>query len=198
MTREELLKIAKPILFNTEMVRAIVYGSKIATRRCVKFKGDKNPNWTGYILDGLNLYNGNNEICNKKLPYKTGDILYVREAWAYPKAYGERQYLYKASIGVYPGLKWHPSIHMPKEVARIFLRVKNVRLEHLQDITVQGILEEGIIVEVSDLKEYKDEAMKLYANLWNSTIPKSHLETYGWDANPWIGVIEFERVEVDA
>ena len=74
MNRLELLNKAKPILFNTEMVVAILDNKKTVTRRIVKFIGTKNPNWTGYVKDGLNLYNGNNEVCNEKPPYKVGDI----------------------------------------------------------------------------------------------------------------------------
>lgn len=65
-----------------------------------------------------------------------------------------------------------PSIHMPKEAARIWLKVTNVRVERLQEIA---------------LKEWK--------NLWNSTIKKTDLDSYGWEANPWVWVIEFERCE---
>lgn len=83
MNQQELLNKSKPILFNTEMVVAILDNKKTVTRRIVKFKGTKNPNWTGYVKDGLNLYNGNNEVCNEKPPYKVGDILYVRETWCW-------------------------------------------------------------------------------------------------------------------
>lgn len=71
----------KPILFNTEMVRAILDGRKSCTRRLVKFFSGENPRWTGYIKDGLMLYNGKNEPCIRKAPYQPGDILYVRETW---------------------------------------------------------------------------------------------------------------------
>ena len=71
----------KPILFNTEMVRAIMDGRKSCTRRLVKFLSGENPRWTGYIKDGLMLYNGKNEPCIRKAPYQPGDLLYVRETW---------------------------------------------------------------------------------------------------------------------
>ena len=82
-----------PILFNTEMVRAILDGRKTVTRRCVKFLNGKNPNWTGYVKDGLMLYNGTNESCIKPCQYQPGDILYVRETWCK----GLERYLYKAN-----------------------------------------------------------------------------------------------------
>lgn len=114
----------KPILFNTEMVRAILDGRKTVTRRLVKFLSRKNPNWTGYVKDGLMLYNGRNEPCIKKAPYQLGDILYVRESYS-ELSFG---YVYKADGENIDHLgnviKWHPSIHMPKEAARIWLKVR--------------------------------------------------------------------------
>ena len=195
MNREELLKIAKPILFNTEMVWAILDGRKTETRRCVKFKSHKNPNWTGYIMDGLNIYNGNNEICNKKPQFKPGDILYVRETWApWSRTEGLMPKIhYKTDGEDLFRVKWRPSIHMPKEAARIFLKVEDVRLKRLQDITQPEAKAEGCAVG-----EWGLEPIIEFSKLWNSTIKKSDLDTYGWDANPWVWVIEFERIEPDA
>ena len=225
MTRAELLKIAKPILFNTEMVRAILDGKKTVTRRLVKFDGNRNPNWTGYIKDGLMLYNGTNEPCNKPAPFKIGDILYVRETWCwcpcwdcgfdteehkciYVPSYkifndGKAEwgcYGYKASFedNEYPSADtWHPSIHMPKEAARILLKVKNVRMERLKNITAEEIRNEGLAsmaVHAGDM----EIALKEWELLWNSTIKKSDLARYGWEANPWVWVIEFERIKPKA
>lgn len=184
----------KPILFNTEMVRAILDGRKTVTRRLVKFLSRKNPNWTGYVKYGLMLYNGRNEPCIKKAPYQPGDILYVRESYS-ELSFG---YVYKADGENIDHLgnviKWHPSIHMPKEAARIWLKVTNVRVERLREITAEGIRNEGIssmAVHAGDM----EIALKEWENLWNSTIKKSDLDSYGWEANPWVWVIEFERCE---
>lgn len=210
MTREELLTIAKPILFNTEMVKAILEGRKTVTRRVVKFIDGKNPNWTGYIKDGLTLYNGTNEPCNKKPPYAAGDYLYVRETWCDDRQYTKDDtpgmYFYKADEKVSYNEKWKPSIHMPKEAARLFLRVTNVRVERLQDITEEQATKEGC---QAGFREYKgaiwgqedtDEwtAVEAFQELWNSTIKKQDLNKYGWEVNPWVWVIEFERVEVQS
>lgn len=194
-----------PILFGTEMVRAILDGRKTVTRRLVKFLSRKNPNWTGYVKDGLMLYNGRNEPCIKKAPYQPGDILYVRESYS-ELSFG---YVYKADGENIDHLgnviKWHPSIHMPKEAARIWLKVTDVRVERLQEITENEAVKEGIYV--SNCKgcnapfgcdtcpdEGYDEIDE-FAELWNSTINKSDLDRYGWDANPYVWVIEFERCE---
>lgn len=190
----------KPILFNTDMVRAILDGRKTVTRRLVKFLPGENPNWTGYIKDGLMLYNGNNEPCCRKSPYQVGDVMYVRETWS--EGYEEGTYIYKADdkLAELPEFKesskliYHPSIHMPKEVARLWLKVKNVGVERLQEITADGIRSEGLssmAVHAGDM----EIALKEWELLWNRTIKKTDIDRYGWDANPWVWVIEFECSE---
>ena len=191
----------KPILFNTEMVRAILDGRKRCTRRLVKFLSGENPKWTGYIKDGSMLYNGRNEPCIRTQPYQPGDILYVRETWcALPvneagHMRGHSVYYYKADRDLRPGGwrgNWHPSIHMPKEAARIWLKVTDVRAERLWEISADGIRNEGLssaAVHCGDM----EIALKEWEKLWNSTIPRKDIDLYGWQANPWVWVIEFER-----
>ena len=209
----------KPILFNTEMVRAILDGRKSCTRRLVKFLPGENPRWTGYIKDGLMLYNGKNEPCIRKASYQPGDILYVRETWG--EGYEEGTYIYRASdkLAGLPTFKesskliYHPSIHMPKEAARIWLKIMNVRVERLQEMKPLDVIKEGAYPDCWDcLNTYGesgsqccygteeqcsqcDEVMMEWEKLWTSTIKKSDLDCYGWDANPWEWVIEFERCE---
>lgn len=208
-----------PILFNTEMVRAILDGRKSCTRRLVKFFSGENPRWTGYIKDGLMLYNGKNEPCIRKASYQPGDILYVRETWG--EGYEEGTYIYRASdkLAGLPTFKesskliYHPSIHMPKEAARIWLKIMNVRVEQLQEMKPVDVIKEGAYPDCLDcLNTYGesgsqccygteeqcsqcDEVMMEWEKLWNSTIKKSDLDSYGWSANPWVWVIEFERCE---
>lgn len=208
MARQELLPIAKPILFNTEMVKAILEGRKTVTRRVVKFLDGKNPNWTGYIKDGLTLYNGTNEPCNKKPPFKKGDYLYVRETWTHHEnAVGGIIFKARCPQKLAESKKWHPSIHMPKDAARIFLKIMHVRVERLQDITEEQAKAEGIGEEWAmswwkptfsdpDSGGYPRYRDTFALDLWNSTIKKADLDKYGWEANPWVWVIEFERVEV--
>ncbi len=91
------------------------------------------------------------------------------------------------------GTKWKPSIHMPKDAARIWLRIKDVRVERLQDITGQDAISEGVIFPPhgpSSLLESWGAAKKLFQNLWQSINgPDS------WKDNPWVWVVEFERIE---
>lgn len=195
-----------PILFNTEMVRAILDGRKSCTRRLVKFLSGENPKWTGYIKDGSMLYNGRNEPCIRTQPYQPGDILYVRETWcALPvneagHMRGHSVYYYKADRDLRPeGWRgnWNPSIHMPKEAARIWLEVTNVRVERLQEITEDGAKAEGANWKngknVGFEEKMRRTAIERFAEIWNGTIKKSDIDRYGWDANPWVWVIEFER-----
>lgn len=211
----------KPILFNkqisTEMVRAILDGRKTCTRRLVKFLPGENSQWTGYIKDGLMLYNGRNEPCIRKVPYQLGDILYVRETWCglpvneAGHMRGHTIYYYKADGELRPkGWRgtWHPSIHMPKEASRIWLKVTDVRVERLQSITVEGAIREGAEGEkchhtnagafgCTDCMNtgWIEPPQVEFMQIWNSTIKKSDIDRYGWDANPWVWVIEFERCE---
>lgn len=203
----------KPILFNAEMVRAILDGRKSCTRRLVKFFSGENPRWTGYIKDGLMLYNGKNEPCIRKAPYQPGDILYVRETWERFECWnceGDERgncpnepqksvlnktcgcYMYRATNEISGDAKWHPSIHMPKEAARIWLKVTNVRVERLHEMWASDVPKEGIYFNKPTTA---DEMLMAFAKLWNSTIKKSDLDSYGWNANPWVWVIEFERCE---
>ena len=217
MNRAELLKIAKPILFNTEMVRAILDGRKTVTRRVIKprYKDDE-----GGFQVNTNVATGENWV--EKMdwdegsfdepryinpPYNTDDILYVRETYApftdytpcgkiintYAYKADDERYFHGISMDV-PVTGWHPSIHMPKDAARIFLKVTNVSVERLQDITCSDMEKEGVIpctVTGGQWQQWQNDYMK---PVWDSTIKKSDLAAYGWNANPWVWVIEFERV----
>ena len=190
----------KPILFNTDMVKAILDGRKSCTRRIVKgfIPNDAVWGYTAFTPKGCISCRGTfaDGYGEKffKLPCKPGDILYVRETWKKaPNGY----YYYESwqRNGVADITKWHPSIHMPKEAARIWLEVTNVRVERLQEITPQGAWKEG--ARCSCLHPVPDCAgnKTTFINIWNSTIKKADLDCYGWNANPWVWVIEFERCD---
>ena len=214
-----------PILFNTDMVRAILDDRKTATRRIVKPQHLK-------VLDSQ-YHKDHPEVPDARLinrlcppPYEAGDILYVRETWSTKWSGGcigsktEKcpydscenapglclydEYIYKATDNLESSDRtWHPSIHMPKEAARIWLRVTDVRVERLQDI--KNVHDEGIRFydcpagytwkPGTDMHNCYTEPMGAMKALWNSTIKKSDHEKYEWNANPWVWVIEFERCE---
>lgn len=204
----------KPILFNTEMVRAILDGRKSCTRRIVKHDVEAILN-SPYHKEHPEVED--EQIISKLCipPYQPGDILYVRETFIQAAA---NIFLYKADdkLWMSKDLLWKPSIHMPKKAARIWLKVTDVRVERLQEITEDGVWDEGFkfkppcLTRVSadghtcDLDgpcmssiKYCDMTMgELFGReVWNSTIKKSDLDYYGWSANPWVWVIEFERCE---
>lgn len=204
----------KPILFNTEMVRAILDGRKTVTRRIVKHNVDAVLN-SPYHMEHPEIED--KQIISKlcRPPYQTGDMVYVRETWSE----WTDGYVYKAWNEPFPQagqmsiMKWHPSIHMPKEAARIWLKVTNVRVERLQEMKPVDVIKEGAYPDCWDcLNTYGesgsqccygteeqcsqcDEVMMEWEKLWNSTIKKSDIDRYGWNVNPWVWVIEFERCE---
>lgn len=197
----------KPILFNTEMVRANLDGRKSCTRRLVKGFVPDDAIWgytaftpKGYISCRGTFADGYGEKFFK-LPYQPGDILYVRETW-YKDKY---RYMYRANYsdsekfyrdGKEAKIKWHPSIHMPKEAARIWLKVTDVRVERLQEITNKGAEREGARPDYPfDYDVDKWPNLEHFKKIWNSTIKKSDRDRYGWNANPWVWVIEFEQCE---
>lgn len=209
----------KPILFNTEMVRANLDGRKTCTRRIVKgfIPNDAVWGYTAFTPKGCISCRGTfaDGYGEKffKLPYQPCDILYVRETWEHfeccccegdehGNCYREPQqsvlnkscgcYMYRATDEIYGDARWHPSIHMPKEAARIWLKVTDVRVERLQDMWASDVSKEGIRFNKPTAA---DEMLKAFAKLWDSTIKKSDLDRYGWNASPWVWVIEFERCE---
>lgn len=196
----------KPILFNTEMVRAILDGRKDATRRIVKGFIPNDAVWgytaftpKGYISCRGTFADGYGEKFFK-LPCEPGNILYVRETWK--KAPNGYYYYEDWQKNVIADItKWKPSIRMPKEAARIWLKVTDVKVERLQNITEDGSKAEGAIDNRGFIHSPDNEydrihtAREHFIEIWNSTIKKSSLDRYGWDASPWVWVIEFERCE---
>lgn len=216
----------KPILFNTEMVRAILDGRKTCTRRICKDANECTvPDMDFYNAD-RRTYAVHNfadkkhteqlSIAERTCPICPGDILYVRETWERfeccncdgdergncPKEPKKSVldktcgcYMYRATDEISGDAKWHPSIHMPKEAARIWLKVTDVRVERLQKITPQGAWKEG--ARCSCMHPVPDCAgnKTAFVDIWDSTIKKADLDCYGWQANPYVWVIEFERCD---
>lgn len=256
----------KPILFNTEMVRAILDGRKSVTRRVAFSEKDLRPfqskdypdGWwfRGRVYrswdDATRTPQGVMSLCR----YRREDILYVRETWqeVYETEWSEedpsgknirelilnfdsipkveagissmcksalmkprmKYFVFKASNIQYAdnenGLAWRPSIHMPKEAARIFLRVQDVHVERVQEMSDIDAAKEGIQSYWStpydndppfigrakgignDLCFTRREA---FGQIWDSTVKPSDRALYGWDVNPWVWVINFERISRD-
>ena len=220
-----------PIIFSTDMVRAILSGHKTMTRRPVKPQPkcegltgvypdlyNKDPNqWAFWLPD-----NRMTEPRTWKPPYQVGDVLWVRETWCreWKDLVGfTGEYLYKADgvevihvdgLGKSP---WCPSVHMPREAARLFLKVKSVQVERLQDITEEDAQKEGIPACNKYLLDHewgwcnytlmaaRTQGRKTpntadyiggFAYIWDTYYDE---KGYGWNKNPWVWVIEFERVK---
>lgn len=234
-----------PILFNTEMVRAILDERKCCTRRICKdanectvpdmdfFNADKRTYAVHNFADRQHMVKLS--IAERTCPICPGDILYVRETWQCWRAH---RYEATADIRFRAGGddvrlqfangntdsinrldydtfvhkwfshngKWKPSLFMPKEAARIWLKVTDVRVERLQEITEDGAKAEGINEEWAmswwsptyydpDSGGYPKYRDTFAFEVWNKTIKKSDIDRFGWNANPWVWVVEFERCE---
>lgn len=187
----------KPILFNTEMVRAILDGRKTVTRRVVMPQPEGRPirMTENSCYPGCYAIEGTPRVIRP--PYQPGDTLWVRETWAKSMA---GTFMYQADDKAIMVERWRPSIHMPREAARLFLRVTGVRVERLKDIDGHGILKEGIDNGKSNPAmgtRWENMQSMAFAELWNSTLKSADLPLYGWAANPWVWVIEFERISKD-
>lgn len=238
----------KPILFNTEMVMAILDGRKTVTRRLInpRYRDDEYgfnvcTKATGEMwVEKYDEDEGDFETTRYvNPPYKQGDVIYVRETWQEvfdPEHCKERTplsemisnlneialsehedrtgwntkayYVYKADNLKYVDeenfLKWRPSLHMPKEAARIFLRVTDVRIKRLQDMNGNDFEKEGIKTGITHFKsqfnnfgnaDRYEEALQNFSKLWNGTIKPVDFDQFEWEANPWVWVIEFERCD---
>lgn len=197
---------SKPILFSTPMVQAILEGRKTQTRRILKPQPKE-----GYIPK---IYKGNDEqwhLESRKSPteleyidwkvIQKGTILWVRESFTKVEFKDQPTvYLYKANPE-HQSMKWKPSIHMPKEACRLFLKVTNVRVERLWDISEEDAKAEGCSFEiVHNIKEYKDylnpdNTFPVYAKLSFISLWEKINGVKSLEENPFVWVIEFERIE---
>lgn len=217
-----------PILFNTDMVRAILRNMKNATRRAIKGFIPSDAIWgytaftpKGYISCRGTFADGYGEKFFR-LPCQPGDTLYVRETWGINGLFSEDDekfyivFEYKAD-GSYTTVEvseeiydkydysmaenspeWRPSIHMPKEAARIWLRVTDVRVERLQDMKLNDFLDEGVVIRpeaFNDPDNVHMQAKDEFIAIWDSTIPKEKQDLFSWAAAPWVWVIEFKQCE---
>ena len=215
----------RPILFTGPMVRAILDGLKTQTRRvikpqsCIETLDGKFVHLHSVTCDGACEYS-----CNHKCPYgKPGDLLYVRETWGsldadHPRCEGGRKpqqgdrlvyranpaddYQWGAGKPSQGSFVWRPSRFMPKWASRIWLRVTDVRVERVQEVTEEEAIMEGLAAQRTEgmhvghgeIRQVPidDYAICRFETLWNAINLK---RGYGWDANPWVRVVGFERDE---
>jgi hypothetical protein len=187
----------KPIIFNSEMVRAILDDRKTQTRRIIKnpqkleglmLKGEASQ-WCPYggVGDTIWVREGFRYAifglgCGGKasgIEYKSGGIKFAKKAHKYAK-----QPKNKDKHGHHA--RWRPSIHMPRWAARIFLEITGLRVERVQDISEEDTKAESVVI-----RNIGETWWRAFHNLWDSINAK---RGYGWDKNPWVWVIEFKRV----
>lgn len=220
-----------PILFNTEMVQAILAGHKTQTRRIAKYSAQRVYDFAcadGKWYENYDPKNPPRHLIEWYLrmgtvgPYMIGDVLWVRETFDDIEC--GKPWYYKADGDLRPecwkGERWRPSIHMPREAARLFLKVKDVRLERLHDgffkagATILEVSKEGVnigetcrgciehygqpcCVDLDDCTECAelDDSRYAFSKIWDNTITPDKLGCFGWSANPWVWVITFERCD---
>ncbi|MBD5529709.1 MAG: hypothetical protein HDR02_15100 [Lachnospiraceae bacterium] len=216
-----------PILFNTEMDRAILDNRKTATRRKIdidisnQFDVESDGKTVVAYIDQAtgDSYNPV-EICR----YRPGDILYIRETWAFKccidcmdideddscmigktsiihedkDTSSEGCYIYRADHPHPERIIWRPSIHMPKAAARTWLGVTAVKIQRLQEMTLDDFLKEGVVIRPEAFNDPENaylQAQSAFIDIWDSTIPKEQRDIYGWQANPWVTATEFKKCE---
>jgi len=218
--------LERPIIFNADMVRAVLDGRKTQTRRIVNGVPSSHD-FHGWVLSSTSAKDegkacwaiGNSPLLNKPIRVRcpfgaVGDRLWVRETWMpdaprngtwadvefygckgsplsmIPKRFRKPEHcIHRASWDGSEMVGWTPSIHMPRWASRITLEITGVRVERLQDISEQDAAAEGASTELSLIGE---KHYLGYRSLW-----KSIYSADSWQANPWVWVIEFKRLEVE-
>lgn len=215
----------KPLLMNTEMVCATLKDLKKQTRRLNNLGGiNKNPDdWqlTSLSQDDylsatfVNIETGETKFI--KCPWQVGQELWVRETWAdlYPESKPHKKIIaYRADGDKEDGsIKWKPSIFMPRWASRIQLRIKDIRVERVQDITPSDCEEEGITgsthgspvrglpYEIYKCGDFEGSYPKtVFQELWESINANrkdkdGNILPYSWVHNPFVWVIEFEKLK---
>lgn len=206
----------RPILFSGTMIRAILDGRKTQTRRilksqppsgalCVAVFHHPDPRTHFWANDRSGLLDWA-QAC----PYgEVGDRLYVRETWQHSNhpfgAYENDCLIFYRADYLHDPLgpdlersadgirrEWRPSIHMPRAASRITLEVTGVRVERLQEISEEDAIAEGLIVPMYEQDGSGPTYQCAYRHLWDDL---NTARGYGWDANPWVWVVEFRRIE---
>ena len=194
----------RPILFNSEMIKAILDGRKTMTRRVVKIQPESigAVKFTEYPTGTFNFTSNSGKVGifnpqSIKCPYGIpGDQLWVRETWAKIEFGYTPEIIYKAdtpNLSMVSDFKgWKPSIHMFRRHSRIQLEITDIRVERVQDIDEIDAQAEGTFVDtLHELKNSMTPNKDQFSILWDSINKK---RGFGWGVNPFVWVVEFERI----
>lgn len=217
MTKEELLKVARPIYFNTNMIKAILEGRKTVFRKLIKCtlpesdciiqtrNSKRYVNiWGKYIDEKVDV------------PYTVGDLLYTKESWTtcdytlidgvwscsivYRDGTSSTRVFWKdGEDSIFEKTSWQSSVCMPKTASRLILRVKNIRMESLDEIDGEEAVKEGFFDKYYCDGWYSFEPVKQFIDYWDWEYIKDESDRayYGYYASPWVWVVDFEVVEYD-
>lgn len=179
----------KPIIFSGPMVRAILEGRKSQTRRLLKPQPNSGPDGKMVNLGSGSWGLSDGILSGEWKLASPGDRLWVREAWAKD---GDCPLQYRAGPHVADdalGVRWRPSIHMPRWASRITLEVTEVRVQRLQDISEEDARAEGVRGNASGPWGCEG-VIEDFSDLWESIHGPG-----SWDANPWVAAITFKRIK---
>ena len=203
----------RPILFSSPMIRALLDGRKTQTRRVVKLFDGNHADKAGCFRRGYDeepgewmQYAAAGAWVPVRVPYAVGDTLWVRETWAdlRGKGFDEHQFGYRADslnrrgeedgdsqrCRLDFGVQWKPSIFMPRAACRLTLRVTDVRVQRLQEISEEDARAEGCGYSGPAPDKPMSER-DLFAALWDSINAKRA----PWASNPWVFAITFEKIK---
>jgi hypothetical protein len=195
----------RPILFSSEMVRAILDGRKTMTRRVIKMvPGILEANYKGDILPLPSLVEAYKKAWLTACPYgQPGDRLWVRETWQHNPFGG---IVYRAGSGIVncDGRGWKPSIFMPRWASRITLEITAVRIERVQDITEEDAKKEGSRGYVGGEGPVPESVLAVEPGYWHTRFFRDGFQFvwdslnakrgYGWDLNPFVWVLSFRKL----
>ncbi|EPS4512730.1 hypothetical protein ACVEU9_002398 [Klebsiella aerogenes] len=202
------------MIFNSEMVRAILDGRKTQTRRIMKIQPEHSGLGLRRVIDSKNgsddgkYFWSSSDACGLKARSKSfacpfgavGDRIWVRETWAEAGACAPDLKLYRANYpehvsSIYENvppteeIRWTPSIHMPRWASRILLEITDIRVEHLASVSDEDAGKEGYPADPSPFGGPMDKWL-WFRQLWDGIYPEQSFKH-----NPWVWVIEFKRVE---
>lgn len=189
----------RPILFTGEMVRAILDWRKTQMRRLVRKQ--KYPHGTWATPDEVAAGYAHDTRAFMPPLGTIGDRLWVRETWSDVRGMGFDKDLFPAGAGYKAdcasgeslrcaadyGVKWRPSIHMPRWASRIDIEITAVRVERVQEITEEDAKKEGVSADEWEFVA-SNPNRESFRDLWQSIY-------VNWDANPWVWVYEFRRIK---